>query len=183
MSEYEETDWDGIDSSEDVELNEAVDRALDKSRPERYFARDHEWMSDIIEMVAEDLRARPTDLWQAAQKIVRGRDGQATRAANKVFRDIARQGTLFDGWGAGDEWERIREDLLSKPISIGGQRIRLGSASPHDLDEWVEWRKREAEKRNGAEAEAWKGAELFAQWAREQGVDRLEDLRKIHVPK
>lgn len=177
MHDYDEDPWDEIDSHEDKELNHLIDEALNQARPDRYFTRDRSWMDDVIQMTAEELERRPNEASEAARRLVHRREGQATQSANRVLRNIARAGTLLPGWGIGEAWDQIRADYLSLPLSIGGERVRLGAASPDDLSLWRQVRERDAEKRLSAEAETWKGADLLIEWAREQGVQRIEDLR------
>jgi len=182
MHEYTEEPWDEIDPHEDKELNHLVDDLLNKARPERYFTRDRSWMDDIVQAVTEELARRPNEAGEAARRLVHQREGQATKSANRALRRIAQEGTLPVGWGIGQAWEQIRADLLSAPLSIGGERVRLGAASPDDLSMWRKVRERDAEKRLGAEAETWRGADLLIRWAREQGVQRVEDLRPPDSP-
>jgi hypothetical protein len=173
MREYDEEPWDEIDSHEDKELNHLIDELLNEARPDRYFTRDRSWMDDIVQVVADELERRPNEAGEAARRLVHQREGQATKSANRALRRIAQEGTLPIGWGT----EQMRADLLSPPLSINGERVRLGAASPSDLRLWRQVREREAEKRLGAEAETWKGAELLEVWSQEQGVQRVEDLR------
>lgn len=177
MHEYHEEPWDEIDSQDDKELNQLIDEALNNARPDRYFTRDRSWMDDVVQMAAEELERRPNEASEAARRLVHRREGQATQSANRVLRNIARAGTLLPGWGVGEAWERIRTDYLSLPLSVGGERVRLGAASPDDLGLWRQVRERDAEKRLSAEAETWKGADLLIEWVRAQGVQRVEDLR------
>lgn len=179
MREYDEEPWDEITSHEDKELNHLIDEMLNEARPDRYFTRDRSWMDDIVQAVAEELERRPSEASEAARRLVHQREGQATKSANRALRRIAQEGTLPIGWGAGEAWEQIRVDLLSPPLSINGERVRLGAASPGDLRLWRQVREREAEKRLSAEAETWKGAELLEVWSQEQGVQRVEDLRAL----
>lgn len=181
MHEYTEEPWDEIDSHEDKELNHIVDELLNEARPDRYFTRDRSWMDGIVQAVAEELERRPNETSEAARRLVHQREGQATKSANRALRRIAQEGTLPIGWGVGEAWEQIRADLLSPPLSINGERVRLGAAGPDDLFLWRQVREREAEKRLGAEAETWKGADLLIEWARQQGVQRVEDLRALPV--
>lgn len=180
MHEFDEEPWDEIGSQEEKELNQLIDEALNAARPDRYFTRDRSWMDGVVEMVAEELERRPRELADDARKRVHQRDGVATQSANRVLRNIAQAGTLLPGWGLGESWERIRADYLSLPLSIGGERVRLGAASPDDLGLWRQVRERDAEKRMDAERETWEGADLLIKWVREQGVQRVEDLRAFH---
>lgn len=180
MHEHDDEPWDEIASQEEKELNEIIDDALNAARPDRYFTRDRSWMDGVIQLAAEELERRPSEAADAARKLVHGREGQATQSANRVLRKIAQEGTLLPGWGVGETWERIRADYLSLPLSIGGERVRLGAASPNDLKLWRQVRERDSEKRMGAEHETWKGADLLIEWVEQQGVQRVEDLRDFH---
>lgn len=179
MYEDIEEPWDEIDPHEDMGLNHLIDGLLNGARPDRYYTNDRRWMDNIVQTVAEELERRPSEASEAARRLVHQREGQATKSANRALRRIAQEGTLPIGWGNGRPWEQIRADLLSPPLSINGERVRLGAASPDDLFLWRQVRERDAEKRLSAEAETWRGADLLIRWAREQGVHRVEDLRNL----
>ncbi|MCY0957728.1 hypothetical protein [Streptomyces sp. H27-H5] len=178
MHEPDEEAWAEGEADDEAELNLLVDSRLNRARPDRYLARDREWMDGIVEEVAAELNRHPRQVvLDAARRLVHHREGQATRSANRLLRTVAQTGVLPLGWGVGETWEVIRTDLLSRPLSISGERVRLGAAAAHDLDSWSALRELEAAKRNDSERETWAGARLLGSWVRRQGVSRVDDLR------
>lgn len=180
MHEFDDELWNDEGNPDDKELNQLIDEWLSNDRPERYDSGDKEWMDNVVAKTIESLNNRPDHeevISDAARRRVYQREGQATKRANKVLRNIAETGALPIGWGEGGEWKAFLVDVLSPPLSIGRQRVRLGAASPSELEQWVLENVREEDKRRTAQASSREGARLVADWERAQGVQRFEDLR------
>ena len=168
------------ESPDDKDLNELIDLWLSDDRPDRYQASEKEWMDVVVERATKALQGRPDKdgvIQDIARRRVYQREGQATRRANKVLRDIGDTGQLPLGWDDEELWREMLYEKLRLPLSIEQQRVRLGAASPADLESWKTTNKREEEKRNAAQEAARQGADLLARWVREQHVLRVEDLR------
>lgn len=181
MHEFDDEAWDDGDGPDDKGLSHLIDLWLSDVRPERYGAGDREWMNSVVEKVAESLKSRPDRdevIYEAACRRVYNREGQATKRANRVLRDIAEKGALPIGWGDGDGWKETLAEILSMPLSLPEKvRVRLGAAGAADLEQWMFERIREEDKRRLAEAAARDGARLLIDWVRAQGVQRIDDLR------
>ena len=60
---------------------------------------------------------------------------------------------------------------------IARQRVRFGVANANDLEQWELESAREEDRRRAAQKSARSGARLLARLLREQGAERIEDLR------
>ena len=114
--------------------NELIDRLLDKHRPDRYAAGDNSWRDPVYAAVAIQVTvAQARHI--AAQHIVDQREGQATRQANALLREVGRT----------KQWPLDWMDVDRRPLSIGGDRVRLDAVEARDLREWeLEERRRAA---------------------------------------
>lgn len=171
---------DDEDQPDDKELNQLIDEWLSQSRPERYDSGEKGWMDEAVKKAAEKLQLRPDReqvIQDAARRRVYQREGQATKRANKVLRDIADTGQMPFGWAEGDDWRSFLSDILSLPLSIARQRVRFGACTGPDLEQWELENAREEDKRRLAQIGAREGARLLASWINAQGVSRVEDLR------
>lgn len=181
MNEWDENDESWDEEPDDKELSHLIDRWLSDVRPERYHSERKGWMDGVVDKVAASLRDRDDRdqvIYEAARRRVYTREGQATRRANKVLRDIAKKGALPLGWGDGDEWREVLAPILSLPLSLPEKkRVRFGSASDRDLEQWMFERIRQEDKRRLAEAEAREGARLLIEWLRSQDVNKIENLK------
>lgn len=180
MAPDEPDEFLGDESPETKELNDLIDDWLAAERPERYDAGDKEWMEGVVKRAATRLEGQPDHarvFLDAARRRVYLREGTATRRANKFLRDIARTGQMPIGWGEGEAWKSVLSDILSAPLSIDRQRVRLGAATPADLEAWELENAREEDKRRLAQIEARLGARLLGDWLRAQGAQRVDDFR------
>lgn len=167
------------ETPDDKELNQLIDLALTDARPDRYDAGDREWAEDVVKMAAKELKGRLDRdelIEDSARRRVNQREGQATKRANKVLRNIAETGALPIGWGEGEDWKEFLAEALNSPLSIDRERVRLGAASPGDLEQWELVNAREEDKRKLAQINTRKGGRMLADWMRAQSVQRVEDL-------
>jgi hypothetical protein len=174
----------GDESPDDKELSQLIDEWLASERPERYDSTDKEWMSAVIVKARDALKARREDddvIAESARRLVHQREGQATKRANRVLRNISRTGQLPLDWGQGDNWRMLLFETLSLPLAIDKKRVRFGAASASDLDQWELENAREEDKRKLAQIESRRGAKLLADWVRSQGAGRVEDLRRRDI--
>jgi hypothetical protein len=178
-------EWDVIEPEEpdnvtDKQLGQLIDEWLADARPERYDEDDKDWMDPVIKKARKALlQYRTTDqaITDAAKRRVREREGQAVKRTHNELRKIAEHGALPLGWGDGDDWKKLFAELLHLPLKIGGQRVRLGVASPTDLDQWQIENLREQDDDQLRRINARKGARMLAEWEIAQQVRRVEDLR------
>jgi hypothetical protein len=172
-------DPDDANDDEKEELSQLIDRLLAEMRPERYDIADKDWMAAVIEKASDELEAMDRDdlIADVARRRVHGREAQATRKANDFLRLIARTGQLPLGWGEGDEWKLMQGGVLRLPISIEKLRVRLGAASPNDLEEWILAREEQQDRELAARELSRNGAVLLREWMSSQHVLRVEDLR------
>ncbi len=178
-------EWDGIEPEEpdnvtDKQLGELIDQWLADARPERYDDEDKDWMDPVIEKAKRALlQYRTTDeaIADAAKRRVREREGQAVKRTHSELRKIAEHGSLPLGWGDGDDWKILYYDMLHLPLKIGSGRVRLGAASPTDLEQWQVENYREEDEDKLRRIASRKGAKMLADWALAQHVKRVEDLR------
>lgn len=180
MHEFDDESWDDGEP-DDKGLSHLIDLWLSDDRPERYHSEEKEWMDGVVGKVAASLKGRADRdevIHEAARRRVYAREGQATRRANRVLRDIAEKGALPLGWGEGDGWREALAPILSMPLSLPEKvRVRLGACNDRDLEQWMFERIREEDKRRLAEAAAREGARLLIEWIRAQQVHRFDDLR------
>ncbi len=177
---YDEPEaFDPDEDPDDKQLSHDIDEALAKLRPERYDADDKDWMAPIVATVEDILARRPSDevIRSDARRRVFRREAEATKHLNRILRDIDDTGDLPLGWGEGDTWRELLYDVLNKPLSIARQRVRFGVANANDLEQWELESAREEDKRRAAQISARSGARLLARLLREQGAERIEDLR------
>lgn len=177
---------DVADDAADTDLNQSIDVWLSEDRPERYDPADRNWMSRTIAKAVQVLKDREDSdqvIEEAARRLVIQREGQASKSANRILRNIAESEALPIGWGEGDTWQHLRDEVLSLPLSIAKRvRIRMGAISPAELEQWELENAREEDKRRLAQIAARKGARLLAEWSRLQKVQRVEDLRAQQKP-
>lgn len=100
-----------------------VDRLLGERRPDRYELEGGDgWLDDIadeVEPLIPEAEARAI----AARQMVRAREGQKTKAANRVLREVFLSGQPPLDW----------LDLLNLPIAVGKERIALRAATADDF--------------------------------------------------
>lgn len=180
----EEEPFEQDETVNDKELTHLIDDLLYDVRPERYSADDKDWMDPVITRIETELGRRRVRevIHDIARRRVHNREAVATRKANRILRDINDTGQLPLGWGDGEDWKKLFVDTLHCPLSIARQRVRFGAASPQDLNQWELENARDDDKRRMAQISARAGARLVAQWALEQGVGRVEDLRQRGEP-
>ena len=127
-------------------IRKRIDWLLYENRPDRYDVRhtteadddsdvSAEWLDDIAEQITDDL---PTveALTLLARNLVRQREGQATRSANKLLRRFAQDGQLMLGW-----WEQERQPVAvitrtqreGRDPEIREERVALGAMTPQDF--------------------------------------------------
>ena len=148
-----------------MELTITIDQLLCSARPDRYDAADHSWRNDVYRIVASTLDPDEAQMI-AAKVLVDKRETKATRTANRVFREIARNGT----WPA--DWL----DLADVPISIDNERVCLRVVTAEELLRWSGSERREAAADFSARNDACKGAEMLAKQMTAVGALTLLDL-------
>jgi hypothetical protein len=140
-------------------LNDRVDRMLDAARPARYDSSDKDWMAEIEAAIAGEIsivEARQI----AARDVVRKRETEATKSANRLLRSVFRDGQPPLGW----------LDMAARPIAWGSHRVRLDEANADDFEAWADEENRRADADYGARMEAVKGARLVADSLRSNGA-------------
>lgn len=133
------------------DLNAYIDEQLDRYRPDRYDIGDDTWRRQIyadIEQWVPEIEAKRI----AAKQIVDQREGSATRKANALLRDI----------GKTEQWPLDWMDYVDRPISVGGERVRLGASSSNDFRQWAIDERRRAAQDSTARFMACEGAEWVA---------------------
>lgn len=108
------------------ELNAAIDKLLADRRPDRYEEGSSEWLDDIAAEVAwlipeDDARYR------AARLTVGRREGEKTKSANKLLREIH----------ATQQWPLDWMDCLTLPIAVGKERVALRAVTSADLRQFA----------------------------------------------
>lgn len=150
------------------EINGEVDRLLAEHRPDRY-AKDggDGWLDDVADLVAgliPEAEARVIH----ARSLVRAREAQKLKTANRVLRDV------FDSRQLPLDWL----DLLSLPIAVGKERVALRACTPEDFRQFaVEERRRAAgdftARNHTCEAAEWMAEQMLAEGAATGAETRL----------
>jgi hypothetical protein len=116
------------------ELTAAIDKLLSERRPDRYEAEaSSEWLDDIAAEVAwlipeDDAR------YKAARFVVGRREGEKTKSANKLLREIHDTKQWPLGW----------LDMLNLPIAVGKERVALRAVTSADLRQFANDERRAA---------------------------------------
>ncbi len=176
--EPEDLDVELDETPSDKQLTHDIDKALGKARPERYAADDKEWMDSVVDMATKQYGSRKVEELKRdlARRRVYRRESEATKRTNKILRNIDETGQLPLGWGDGEKWKELFHDILHDPLSIAGQRVRLGVATAQDLEQWELESAREEDKRRAAQIGARSGARLLQKWLKDKGANRVDEL-------
>lgn len=167
---------------EEPDLNQLIDGWLNEARPERYEYRDRDlWMDEVYDKAATALQESPPEhvARDRARQMVRRREGDAGGRAFRFLKRLVIDGQPPLGWdGVGDEWQALCGSDFRLPLRINDDaRVRVGAASAKDLEEWIT-AELDRQTAKWAESEmAREGAAWLIERMREQGVQRVEDLR------
>lgn len=115
------------------ELTALVDELLADRRPDRYDDGSAEWLDDIAAEVAP-LIPEDDARYRAASMIVRRREGEKTKSANKLLREIYDSKQFPLGW----------LDYCSLPIAVGKERVALRAVTSADLRQFANDERRTA---------------------------------------
>lgn len=131
-------------------LNEEIDRLLDRHRPARYDSSDKAWMAPVESAVADRIPITEARR-RAAAEIVRRREAEATKSANRLLRTVGETGQPPLDW----------MDMACRPIAWGEHRVRLDEATPRDFLDWATEERRRADRDHEARIKTVEGAELI----------------------
>lgn len=144
-----------------------VDRLLAARRPDRYeLEGGDDWLdriADEIESMIPEAEARAI----AARQMVRFREGQKTKAANRVLREV------FQSQQPPLDWL----DTLNLPIAVGKERVALRAATSVDFRNFANDERRRAASDFAARNDTCEAAEWLADVMDAEGVTFCRDLR------
>lgn len=173
------------------DVRKHIDELLYSNRPDRYDVRggddevDAEWLDIVAEKIAADLDIEDV-LRQFSRNLVRQREGQATRSANKILRQFALDGQLMLGW-----WEQERQPvaIITRTQRPGGdpevheERVALGALTAEDLLAFANEERIRAGRDFSARNQTCDGAELIAQQMLKGQFTRWSAWAEITAPR
>lgn len=143
---------------------------LDRARPVQYKAGDISWAEDLmdeaIDLIFGDSAQIRAAVAAAVTAKVRSVEKRATTRANVLLREIARTGEMPLDW----------MDYCDLPLSIDGERFKLGFCTPESFTAWELHERRQAAADFTARNEACDGAQLISGWMIAKGVLHFRDL-------
>lgn len=153
------------------EIRKRIDELLHDSRPDRYDVHggddgiDVEWLNIVADKIAVGLDIEDV-LKQFSRNLVRQREGQATKSANKLLRRFALDGQLPLGW-----WEMDRQPvaIVTRKQRPGGdpevreERVAVGALTAKDLLAFANEERIRAGRDFSARNAACDGAEQIAE--------------------
>lgn len=116
-----------------TDRNAVIDLRLNECRPDRYDEGSDQWLDDIAAEVADMI---PDDdaRFQYARTLVRRREGEKTKNANKLLRQIFDDKQFPLGW----------LDMANLPIAVGKERVALRAVTSADLRQFANDERRAA---------------------------------------
>lgn len=154
----------------DRDTAELIDGLLDQHRPERYDAGDTAWRQPVYGAIATRVtigEARTI----AASYLVDQREGQATKQANALLRSV----------GLSKQWPLDWMDVGRRPISVGGERVRLDAARADDFRQFEVEERRRAAADFVARNQACDGAQWLADEMDAHGWTTFTDGASAHL--
>lgn len=133
------------------DLSQFIDHRLDEERPDRYDSSDKTWMATVDADVAPLVPVADARLI-AARQLVQARETRATKAVNRLLREVGRTGQPPLGWF----------DLARRPIAWDAHRVRLDECLSGDFRDWAAYERRAAANEFTARNDACEGAERIA---------------------
>lgn len=129
-----------------------IDLLLAERRPDRYEPEGgDEWLDSIIGEVAAEITVDEAR-WLLARHEVKTREGEKTKSANRLLREIGETHQLPLDW----------LESLHLPIAVGKERVALRAASPRDLRDFAAEERRRAASDFTARNATCEGAEWLA---------------------
>lgn len=129
-----------------------IDRLLAERRPDRYEPEGGDgWLDSITAEVAAEISIDEAR-WLLAHHEVKVREGEKTKSANRLLREIGDTKQFPLDW----------LDSLHLPIAVGKERIALRAASPKDLRDFARDERRRAASDFTARNATCEGAEWLA---------------------
>ena len=174
------------------DIRKQIDSLLYSERPDRYDVRgsedtdvDAEWLDVVADKIAADLDIEDV-LRHFSRNLVRQREGQATKSANRILRQFALDGQLMLGW-----WEQERQPVAiitrtQRPGSdpeIREERVALGALRPEDLLAFANEERVRAGRDFSARNATCDGAELMAEQMLRGQFERWSAWAEASVPR
>lgn len=129
-----------------------IDLLLAERRPDRYEPDGgDEWLDSIISEVAAEITVDEAR-WLLARHEVKQREGEKTKGANRLLREIGETKQLPLDWF----------ENLHLPIAVGKERVALRAATPLDLRNFANEERRRAASDFTARNATCEGAEWLA---------------------
>lgn len=129
-----------------------IDLLLAERRPDRYEPEGgDEWLDSITAEIAVEIDPDEA-VWELARREVKTREGEKTKSANRLLREIGETKQLPLDW----------LDQLHLPIAVGKERVALRAATPADLRLFANEERRRAASDFTARNATCEGAEWLA---------------------
>lgn len=147
-------------------LSEYIDKQLRMHRPDRYDPKDITWLENVAESIPDEML--PVDEIRKLYKmnLIKQREGNATRSANRILRNFNANGQLELHW-----WQEANEPIAIEWVEFDDEgrevkrleRVALRAASPIDLRAWAENEEARAQQDFEARMETVDGARQIAE--------------------
>lgn len=116
-----------------TDRNALIDLRLNECRPDRYDEATDGWLDDIAAEVA-DMIADDDARFLHARSLVRRREGEKTKSANKLLRQIFEDKQFPLDW----------MDMANLPIAVDKERVALRAVTSADLRQFANDERRAA---------------------------------------
>ena len=159
------------------DINALIDRLLREQRPDRYEYGDA-WLDDVAECLPDDLVPADEVRRYLKRKLVSERETVATRAANRLLRQIGETGQLVLDW-----WEQANDPIAIETeftddngkVHKIKERVTLRAASPDDFRAFSRTERERADRDHKARLAACDGADFVADAMERAGQRKFAD--------
>lgn len=166
------------------ELHTLIDTLLREQRPDRYTPGD-DWINGVIDAIPPHMVPAEDARRIAISQEVKRREGQATRKANAVLREIGRSGQLPMHWAeqADDPISiitiHVDDDGNTRRIE---ERVALRAATADDFRTWSQVERDRADDDHKARLIACDGADYIADGMDGAGCRKFEQWAETVDP-
>lgn len=143
-----------------------IDKLLAERRPDRYEVDGGDgWLDEIADLIAMDIGVAEAR-FAAASAIVRRREGEKLKAANRLLREIRESGQFPLDWF----------ETMHLPLSVGKERVAIRAMQAGDFVEFANTERRRAANDFSIRNESCEAAEWLADQITRQGVTYAREL-------
>lgn len=153
-------------------------------RPTRYEHEDRQWMTAAVDAREKEILDSPDDVDQLVRRLARD---EAWREVRKMEeRDVRVTHLFLRTVGKTGQWPLsmdFEHDVSVSPIKIGRLvKVRFQVCQPNDFASWELERRRTHDQATQVMMWEARGAQIVAEWMRDQSVDLAGNLDKGAVP-